>query len=108
MRRERSVLEVAVRTVSEQATAASVVVDKAINAGLGDSHPVTHHAKMLRLELLNLKADLERELGGLVLDCASCGRRVHLGCRTRRNTRPLGTPRARAAPRARYLMLSHT
>ena len=41
------------------------------------THPVTLHAKMLRLELLNVKADLERELGRLVLDCTSCGRRVH-------------------------------
>ena len=34
-------------------------------------------AKMLRLELLNVKADLERELGQLRLDCSSCGRMVH-------------------------------
>jgi hypothetical protein len=32
---------------------------------------------MLRLELLNVKADLERELGQLVLDCSDCGRTVH-------------------------------
>ena len=50
---------------------------EAIGAGLGGSHPVTLHAKMLRLELLNMKADLERELDQLVLDCTSCGRRVH-------------------------------
>ena len=32
---------------------------------------------MLRLELLNVKADLERELGRLVLHCTACGRTVH-------------------------------
>jgi len=30
------------------------------------SHPPTVQAKMLRLELLNVKADLERELGQLL------------------------------------------
>jgi hypothetical protein len=32
---------------------------------------------MLRLELLNVKADLERELEDLALDCVNCGRLVH-------------------------------
>ena len=32
---------------------------------------------MLRLELLKVKAELERELGQLVLDCSDCGRTVH-------------------------------
>lgn len=32
---------------------------------------------MIRLELLTVKADLERELGRLVLDCSSCGHTVH-------------------------------
>jgi hypothetical protein len=32
---------------------------------------------MLRLELLRVKADLERELGELVLNCSSCGLDVH-------------------------------
>ena len=47
------------------------------NAGLDGSHPVTLQAKLLRLELLNVKADLERELGRLVLPCTACGQRVH-------------------------------
>ena len=63
MYRERSVLERAVRTVCEQATAADRLVHEALDADLGDSHAVTLHAKMLRLELLNVKADLERKLG---------------------------------------------
>jgi hypothetical protein len=32
---------------------------------------------MLRLELLQVKAELERNLGQLVLDCSDCGRTVH-------------------------------
>lgn len=63
--------------VTEQAAAAGSLVGEAFESGLGDSHPVTLHATMLRLELLNVKADLERELGQLVLDCSSCGRTVH-------------------------------
>lgn len=77
MRQERDILERAVRAVSEQATKADVVVDEALAAGLDGSHPVTLQAKMLRQELLQVKADLERELGRLVLDCSACGRTVH-------------------------------
>jgi hypothetical protein len=54
-----------------------VSVDEALDADLGGSHPVTVHAKMLRLELLQVKADLERELGTFVLDCSACGREAH-------------------------------
>ncbi len=77
MRQERDILERAVRAVSQQAAKADAVVDEAITAGLDGSHPVTLQAKMLRQELLQVKADLERELGGLVLDCSACGRTVH-------------------------------
>jgi ribosomal protein S18 acetylase RimI-like enzyme len=76
-RSERDILEAAVKAVAEQATAASAIVDEAHNAGLDGSHPVTLQAKLLRLELLNVKADLERELGRLVLHCTDCGRTVH-------------------------------
>jgi hypothetical protein len=60
-RRERDILEHAVHTIAEQAAKADELVDEAKSAGGGD-HPVTVHAKMLRLELLKVKADLEREL----------------------------------------------
>ena len=76
MPRSHDVLERALRAVSEQAAAADALVHEALEAGLGASHSVTLHAKMLRLELLNVKGDLERELDQLVLDCSSCGRRV--------------------------------
>jgi hypothetical protein len=46
---ERAILERAVRAVSEQATAASAVVDEAFKAGLDGTHSVTLQAKMLRL-----------------------------------------------------------
>lgn len=77
MRQERDVLERAVRTVAEQAAKADALVDEAHAVGLDGSHPLTVHAKMLRPELVQVKADLERELGQLVLDCSGCGRRVH-------------------------------
>jgi hypothetical protein len=76
-RLERDILERAVQTLSEQAVKAAALVDEAVAAGLDGSHPVTVHAKMLRQELLSVKADLERELGTFVLDCSVCGRTVH-------------------------------
>jgi hypothetical protein len=55
---------------------ADALVDEALAAGLDGSHPLTVHTKMLRLELLQVKAELERELGTLVLHCSDCGRIV--------------------------------
>ncbi len=57
VRQERDILEDAVGVLAEQAA---------------DSD-----RKMLRLELLQVKADLERELERLVLDCFKCGQTVH-------------------------------
>ena len=74
--REQRVLESAIRTIAEQAAKADELVDEAIATGGGD-HPVTVHAKMLRLELLKVKADLERELGTWVPNCSKCGLDVH-------------------------------
>ena len=97
-RREREILEHAVHTIADQAAKADELVDEAKAAGGGD-HPVTVHAKMLRLELLKVKADLERELEDFSLNCTKCGLDVHwvsgLGL-----TRPLGAPGARAARRS--------
>ena len=75
-RREREILEHAVRVVSEQAVKADELVDEAKDAGGGD-HPVTVHAKMLRLELLKVKADLERELETWSLNCSKGGLEAH-------------------------------
>ena len=77
MRRECDILENAVRSVAEQAAKADELVDEAIATGLDGSHPLTVHAKMLRLELLKMKAELEHELERLILDCAACGQTVH-------------------------------
>jgi hypothetical protein len=76
VRREREILEHAVHTIAEQAIKADELVDEAKAAGGGD-HPVTVHAKMLRLELLKVKADLERELEDFSLNCSKCGLDVH-------------------------------
>jgi hypothetical protein len=84
--------------VADQATKADELVDEATDAG-GASYPVTVHAKMPRLELLNVKADLERELGQLVLTYRDCGRDVHrvAGLGFSRVTRRIGTGAARRA-----------
>ena len=44
---------------------------------LDPDRPVTNVAKRLRLELLWVKAELERELGKLVLNCTVCDMEVH-------------------------------
>ncbi len=75
--REREIFEHAVRAVSARAATADAVVGEAHAAGLGATHPLTVRTKMLRQELLQVKADLERELAGWVLDCSECGRTVH-------------------------------
>ena len=75
-RREREILERAVHAVAEQAVKADELVDEARAAG-GRDHPVTVHAKMLRLELLNVKADLDRELERWMSNCTKCGLDVH-------------------------------
>jgi hypothetical protein len=75
-RREREILEHTVRTLTEQAVKADELIDEAKAAG-GGNHPVTVHAKMRRLELLKVKADLERELETWSLNCTKCGLDVH-------------------------------
>jgi hypothetical protein len=49
-RREREILEHAVRTVTEQAAKADALVDEAIEVGHGRSNPLVTHATMLRLD----------------------------------------------------------
>ena len=76
-RTERHVLEDAVRAVTAQAIKTNDLIDEALATGLDGSHPVTVQAKMLRLELLKVKADLERELATFVLNCKRCNLEVH-------------------------------
>jgi hypothetical protein len=75
--RERHILERAVNAVAEQSAKADSLVDEAIDVGHGRSDPLVVHAKMLRLELLKVKADLERELEDFVLNCSKCSLDVH-------------------------------
>jgi hypothetical protein len=75
--RERHILERAVHAVADQATKADAPVDETIDVGHGRSDPLVTHAKMLRLELLKVKADLERELEDFSLNCSKCGLDVH-------------------------------
>jgi hypothetical protein len=79
--------------VSEQATKADTIVDEALVAGLDGSHSVTLQAKMLGQELLQVKADLERELERLVLDCFACGPDRALGRWARSYAWALGASR---------------
>ncbi len=51
--------------------------DEAMNSGLAADRPIPVGAKMLRLELLKTKAELERSLSELVLDCTACGMEAH-------------------------------
>jgi hypothetical protein len=74
---DRDILERAVAAISERAAGASNLIDEAMDAGLPADHPVTIAAKMLRLELLKTKAELERGLAEYSLTCADCGRNVH-------------------------------
>jgi hypothetical protein len=76
-RREREILQHAVKAVAEQAAKADDLVDDLIWVGHGRSDPLVTHAKMLRLELLKVKADLERELEDFSLNCSKCGLDVH-------------------------------
>jgi hypothetical protein len=69
---EREVLERAIRRVTEQAANADTIVDEAMAAGLDGSDRVVVGTKMLRAELLSVKADLERELERVLLNCVVC------------------------------------
>jgi hypothetical protein len=73
--RERDILERAVAAVTEQAAKADALIYDLKTAGLPEDGPVLQ-AKLIRLELLKVKGDLERELGRWVLDCRRCNRRV--------------------------------
>jgi hypothetical protein len=74
---ERDILERAVQALGDEAAAANTIVDEALIAGLGESHPITIQAKILRQELLQVMGELERDLSRFVLDCTACGRTVH-------------------------------
>jgi hypothetical protein len=74
---ERDVLERSVRRVTRQAATADAIVDEAIETGLDGSDRLVVSTKMLRAELLSVKAELERELERQVLNCVVCGVPAH-------------------------------
>ncbi len=74
---DRGILGRAVHSIAQQAGNTNTVIDKAVDAGLADDHPVTIAAKMVRIGLLKTKAELERGLSEFVLDCTACGQEVH-------------------------------
>ncbi len=76
MGRERPVLERAVAQVAKEATAADDLVDLAATSERED---VILAAKRLRLELLDVKAAIERELAPFAPNCRACGLGVHWG-----------------------------
>jgi hypothetical protein len=98
-RREREILEHAVHTIAEQAAKADELVDEAKAAGGGD-HPVTVHAKMLRLELLKGEGRPRARARGLRPQLFEVRPGRALGLGARRLPRSLGAPGARAARRA--------
>lgn len=74
------------------------LVDQVVGLGclLGDGVD----AKMLRLELLKVKANLERELGTASFNCSKCGLDIHWVSGLGVKPGHWGSPGARAARRA--------
>jgi hypothetical protein len=77
VRNDRDIPESAAKAVADQAKKVDAVVAEAIDAGIDGSDPITVAAKTVRIELLAVKAELERQLGRLILHCRDCGRQVH-------------------------------
>ena len=76
-----------------------------MDAGLAADHPVTVAAKQVPLELLKVKADLERELGTWVLGCTVCGMEVRVQGHQHGGPKALRTPIPGAPRRAEHLSL---
>jgi hypothetical protein len=74
---ERELLERAVHRIADEARRVDLVVEEAYDVGFDGSEPLVASVKTLRLELLQVKADLERELERVGRDCTTCGRTVH-------------------------------
>jgi hypothetical protein len=74
---DREILERTVRAIAERARDAYRVVEEAHEVDPRDESGLVAAAKRLRMELLQTKAELERELGRLLLHCRRCNRRVH-------------------------------
>jgi hypothetical protein len=96
---EREILERTVQAIADRATDAYRVVEEAHEVDPRDESGLVAAAKRLRMELLQTKAELERELGNVLLHCRRCNRRVHWvpgsersqGIGRTRSRRPRGT-----------------
>jgi hypothetical protein len=76
--------------VAEQAGKADALIDDLQAAGLPEVGPVLQ-GKLIRLELLKVKGDLERELGQWLLDCQRCRRTAPMCSCTTARSRARGT-----------------
>jgi len=74
---EREILERTVHAIAERARDAFRVVEEAHEVDPLHESGLVAAAKRLRMELLQTKAQLERELGNVLLECRRCNRRVH-------------------------------
>jgi hypothetical protein len=74
---EREILERTVRAIADRARDAYRLVEEALEADSRDESGLAAAAKRLRMELLQTKTELERELGRVLLHCRRCNLRVH-------------------------------
>jgi hypothetical protein len=75
--RSCEILERTVQAIADRARDAYRLVEEAHDVDPRDESGLVAAAKRLRMELLGTKAELERELGRLLLNCRRCNRRVH-------------------------------
>jgi hypothetical protein len=94
VRTDRDILGSAARAVAAQAAKVDAVVSEAIDAGLDGSDPITVAVKMVQVELLRVKGELERQLARLVLRLRPAG---SLGTGRGLNDRTLVASRTSAA-----------
>jgi hypothetical protein len=74
---DREILERTVHAIAARVRDAYRVVEEAHEVEPRDESRLVGAAKRLRMELLQTKAELERELGNVLLHCRRCNRRVH-------------------------------
>jgi hypothetical protein len=63
--------------MAERVLDAYRLVDELHAAGFPADHPTMLAVKKMRVELLKIKGEIERELARWVEDCRRCNRRVH-------------------------------
>ena len=88
-RRERDILERAVRAIAEQATKTNDLIDEVIEAA---SPPINLSRSQPRsaARTLETKAELQRGVSEFILDCITCGMEVHWVQASARRTLGIG------------------